>query len=436
MKEKLANNLGLKLISLFLAFFLWLLVVNVSNPEVERSRDIPVEIVNENVLASAGQTYEIVGKSTVSVTYRVRTLDEYKISSSDFRAYIDLQDLYDVTGAVPVSVDVVNNRELVDTVAIRPNVVHVETEPLQRKRFQLQALAQGTPKDGYALGDLSMNPEYIFVSGPESQVGHITGAGIEYNVEGSYSTIESIASPVFYDANGNKIEVGDRIEVDISEVSYKQEVLKVKNLPIQFHVQGMPAPDYRYTGLESSEQVIPVIGPSNVLQSLNTIVIPEEELSIEGVSAPKTVILDITKYLPEEVTIVGNHNEIAVQLNIEPLESVTMSLDLRRLSEIGRSDDYKYSFDNSIVEVTVKGLAADLENLTIESLGAEISLEGMTPGDNRGVLRFEESDIFTVVSYTPFNVTVTESDAASASATVQSHEEETQEGTDSSIDNN
>ena len=34
MKEKLTNNLGLKIISVFLAFFVWLAVVNISNPEV------------------------------------------------------------------------------------------------------------------------------------------------------------------------------------------------------------------------------------------------------------------------------------------------------------------------------------------------------------------------------------------------------------------
>ena len=53
MKERLTNNMGLKLLSLFLAFFLWLLVVNVSNPEVERSREVQVEIVNEGTLTAA-----------------------------------------------------------------------------------------------------------------------------------------------------------------------------------------------------------------------------------------------------------------------------------------------------------------------------------------------------------------------------------------------
>ena len=90
MKEKLINNLGLKILSCFLAFFMWLIVVNVSNPEVTGSKEVPLEIVNEQVLTKAGRTYELGGKDTVTVYFDVRIKDAYKIRSSDFRAYVDL----------------------------------------------------------------------------------------------------------------------------------------------------------------------------------------------------------------------------------------------------------------------------------------------------------------------------------------------------------
>ncbi|RGY96096.1 CdaR family protein [Clostridium sp. AM58-1XD] len=430
MKERLANNLGLKLLSLFLAFFLWLLVVNVSNPGIERSKEVQVDIVNEGVLTAAGQTYEIVGKNTVTVSYHVRTLDEYKISSSDFRVYVNLEDLYDVTGAVPVTVEVINHKELLDSVSVKPNVIHIKTEALQRKRFPLQASALGKTREGYDLGDVELSPEYIYVSGPVSQVGQISYAGVEFSVDGAYSNVEGTTAPVFYDANGNKImEIGDRITVDTKEISYKQEVLKVKSLPLRLNVQGTVAPDCRYTGMESSEESIPVIGTSSVLQSIDAIQVPEEELNIDGASETKTVTIDITKYLPEGLTVVGNRGKVTVKLKIERLETMTLKVDLKELSETGRSDDYKYSFGSSTVDVTVKGLARDLETLTADDLGAEISLEGMNPGDNKGVLVFEENDIFEVMDYTPFTVTVTESETVSA--TTQTHESSTDKETES-----
>ena len=148
MKKRLLNNFSLKLISFLLAFFLWLLVVNMSNPLIEGSKEVELEIVNADILEEAGQTYEIVGKSTVTVRYSVATLDAYKIQASDFRAYIDLADLYDVTGAVPVNLEMVANQGLISSPRVKPEVVHVETEDLQRKRFDLRVSTTGEPEEG------------------------------------------------------------------------------------------------------------------------------------------------------------------------------------------------------------------------------------------------------------------------------------------------
>ena len=47
MKEKLTNNLAIKLIALFCAFFVWLAVVNVANPIKVSTREVPVTITND-----------------------------------------------------------------------------------------------------------------------------------------------------------------------------------------------------------------------------------------------------------------------------------------------------------------------------------------------------------------------------------------------------
>ena len=51
MRKKLLNNLGLKLISLLLAFLLWFVVVQVGDPKDERDMgNIPVRLVNTELL--------------------------------------------------------------------------------------------------------------------------------------------------------------------------------------------------------------------------------------------------------------------------------------------------------------------------------------------------------------------------------------------------
>ena len=57
MEKKLINNLKLKILSVFIAFFVWLAVVNISNPDITGTQNVPLEVLNESVLTSSGKTY-------------------------------------------------------------------------------------------------------------------------------------------------------------------------------------------------------------------------------------------------------------------------------------------------------------------------------------------------------------------------------------------
>ncbi len=110
--------------------------------------EVPVEIVNSDVLTKNNLTYEVVGKSTTTVQYEVKTTNAYRIRSSDFRAYADMTDMWSVTGAIPIKIEVLNHSEyLVSTPISRNGTIKIETEPLQRKTFSI-----GRHDDGNARG--------------------------------------------------------------------------------------------------------------------------------------------------------------------------------------------------------------------------------------------------------------------------------------------
>ena len=208
MKERLTNNLGLKILSVVIAVFMWLIMVNVSNPLVSDSQEVTVDMINAEVLEKSNLTYEIIGKKTVTISYEVRIRDRYKISASDFYVYADLAEMYDVTGSVPVKIEV-NDRNvkamIEGTPIAKPGVVRVETEPLQKKRFYLTVNTIGQEEEGYVTGDVALNPEYVYVTGAESVIGQISSVGVELNVEGANSDMEGTTPVYFYDANGNKV---------------------------------------------------------------------------------------------------------------------------------------------------------------------------------------------------------------------------------------
>ena len=103
------------------------------------------------------------------------------------RAYIDLADMYEPTGAVPVKVDVKNNK--VDAVTAKPMVIRVTTEDVQQKKFDLTAYTEGKTESGYREGTVNIVPTSIYVSGPESQVGRISTVGITIRLDGANSDL-------------------------------------------------------------------------------------------------------------------------------------------------------------------------------------------------------------------------------------------------------
>ena len=50
MMKHLVNNPGLKILSVLFSVVLWLVVVNMADPEATKSFSVPVEILNKNVI--------------------------------------------------------------------------------------------------------------------------------------------------------------------------------------------------------------------------------------------------------------------------------------------------------------------------------------------------------------------------------------------------
>lgn len=233
MKEKLTNNLAIKLIALFCAFFVWLAVVNVANPIKVSTREVPVTITNDQVLEQADLAYDVVGKKTAVISFKIRTKDDYKVKASDFNAYADLSEMYDVTGAIPIRVEVVNNEELLESTPVvkSPEVIKITTEALQTKAFTLKAYPQGEAADGYEAGEVTMVPSQVTVKGPTSLIGQISSVGIRFNIDGAVADVSGTATPEYFDANGNVLsDLGDSVKTVGGDVSYTMQILKVKEV--------------------------------------------------------------------------------------------------------------------------------------------------------------------------------------------------------------
>lgn len=401
------NNLVLKISSLAVAFLVWIIVVNVSNPIVTRNISVPLNVVNANIITDAGKTYSLMGANSVTVSYEVRSRDQSRISASDFNASIDLGDMYDITGAVPIAVEVVNNKDLIiGAVASKPSIVRVSIEDLQRKEFTLTTKITGTPSDGFSVGEVKLDKTNVVVTGPVSVIGQISQIGVEIDVSGLDSNESGRAELKYFDANGNAFVISDsRVSKSFDNVGYSLVMLNGRTLALNFDVGGSAAQGYKFTGAESTTKSIQVRGQPEVLEGLDSITVPASALSVEGATGDVNLTVDIKNFLPANVTAVGD-TKVNVTLKVEALDKKSLTLTVNDLNIVGAKPGVATNIVPEKITVVVSGLSANLESVTNADLKATLDVSEMNVGSNTGSLKFEPATGLSVDSYTPFEVII------------------------------
>lgn len=338
----LKQNTMLKLLSLAVAFVIWLTVVNFSNPDTRGTQTVDLTVQNVDKLTSADKIYDL-DTDSIRISYTVRTKYRNVITPEDFEAYIDLND-YSITGAVPVYVKTSDRLTgMISDVTPNPIVVHVTTENLQRKRFDVELTTTGSAAEGYIAGQgqLPSDSDHVYISGPESEIGQISKVGIEVSVEEASSEVSGEdASLHFYDANGNAITTDDRITLSRTAFAYQVPVYRIKSLSISAGTVGEPEEGYALEGLDMSPAFVQVYGPDEVLDRHVSVNIPGSEMNIAGAVKSLTRSIDVSRFLPEGLSLAQPGGEVTIVAKIRklPETSATDESDGETAETTERSD--------------------------------------------------------------------------------------------------
>ena len=408
MKEFLTKNIGLKIASVIVAILVWMIVVNISNPEIKASKQVQIEVENDDVILNAGKTYELNGNTSVMVSYSVRTRDEYKIKASDFRAYVDMKDLFDITGSVPVKVEVLNNKDLILDVSANPSVVRIKVEDVIKTTKEIEYELDGQPQDGYAVGSVILSPETISISGPASQVSQIKTVKIIIDVDGISEDLKGTAIPLYVDASGRTIDIDDTdVTVNHTTVDYTLITLIGKAVPVEYQVGGSPAHGYSYVGVEGSIKEVVIRGSKAELAEVSSIVVPASVLDLGGTKTNKQVEVDLAQFVPGNLKIVGDSVSTVV-MKVEGQQEKHFSINSTQIAVTNGVEGLEYLIEPITIGVILNGIQSDLDALDSKEILGSVDVTGMI---EEGIYPVEI--IFTlpagyaVRSYTPVTVKVT-----------------------------
>ena len=381
MKDKLKNNLGLKIIAFVFAVFLWWAVVNIDDPINTKQFYVDVAVTNPEVITNAGKSYQILDDTktiTVTIKARRKVLDEIK--SSYIMATADLREMQD--SSVPIRVKVIGFEGSYESATAYPQNIQVSVENTMKKTFPITTVANGTPRDGYVVGSMTASPKTVDISGPESAVSKISKviARVDVSEMSSDATIET--ELVYYDAAENRIDKTLlSSNCDKNGVSVSVDIWNTKKVQLQFDTSDIkPASGYAFTGIEVEPQTIRVAGTTEQLNALTQLEIRAEELKKRDVSANEEVIVDITKHLPEGI-IMANSDESSVVVRILVEKAGTKSILLPVGSIQIENAPSKLNLEKGPeqeVELQFSGSKEALENLSSEKITASVDLSQYT----------------------------------------------------------
>lgn len=407
--KTLTNNLGFKIMAVFFAFVLWLVVYNIDDPRISKSFTTNVTVENESAVQDMDKCYEILnGTNTVtfSVSGKRSRLD--KLEDLDFSAVADMSrmvvNLDGESAVVPIEISCKRNAVAGElSFNGKTRYLDISLEDYMSRRFMIKADTSGKVADGFALGEVTVtNPNVLKVSGPASIVEQVANVVATLDVEGMSANISDNAIPALYDAEGKEVD-STRLRLSSDTVTIAAKILSVKEIPLSFATTGRPAGEYRVVEISSKPGSVKIKGSSTVLNPLISIEIPGALIDVSGATSDVTTTIDITDYLPEGTELVDSAEaSVVVTVRIRAYESKTYQLHADRIAVEGLVDEYEISFTDDLIPVTVSGLQEDLDRLTVVSLHASIDVSDLREGEHRVMLLLALDD--DVYAYQPITI--------------------------------
>ncbi len=418
MKIKLTRNLGLKVVALIFSVFLWLIVININDPiESVTYASIPVEFSNEEVVTNMGKTYDLVGDTQfVRVTIFGKRSDLSAVSSSNIVATADLSQMEVNTYLVPITAEVRGMEGKGLTTEVTPGNLQIKIEDVTRNTYPISVSTPTNiiPRDGYAVGDVTANPEKISIWGTESAIRNIQRVVAKpFPSSGLSESTTLDAELIIYDGNGNPMDQS-QLTNNLGErgLSVNVQILKKKTVPLSFHISGTPAEGYMYTEYTAEPALIDICGTDEVLDGVDVIEVPDSEIDISGKQGREEVTVDILPYLPEGVRLVDESaNNVVVNVMIEQEGVRTIEFPVAAIQINNLKDDLKLSFESDMdLELQFTGRQEDLDILDIR-YAVSIDLRNYkTPGTYEVPVNIETPPHIEITKNPTVKVILTEKD--------------------------
>ncbi len=368
----LSSNLTSLVLSLLLAFVIWISAVTSANPNMEAEITVPLEVRQQaSDIAIVDALPETIDLKILAPESIIQSLEE----ENPLVAYISLAEIEAGTYRFPILVDIPDGLKPIRILEQTPEKVVLKISNLISKIVPISVEVTGEPAIGYQTSGLSWEGTSVTVTGQESSVRAVMSVVGSLDIsDAKGSIVESV-----------KLEARDGTGEFIEGITLVPETLQIsqsislqggyRNLAVNVTTIGVVEPGYRFTSITPAPPTVMVFSEDPQLVESLPGYVNTKPLNLTGVDGYLETILELD--LPEGVTVVGDPT-VLVQVNVTSLE--TNLVILREIELIGLRPGLDAQVSPDQVSVRVSGPVPVLENLDLRDIRVVVDLTDLGPG--------------------------------------------------------
>lgn len=375
--RRFAANLRTFLLALILSLAVWISSVTSADPDEVRiyPEVIPLEIIGKD--PSLIITSDIPDEIEVSLRAPSSVWEQLTALENSVQATLDLSGLEAGEHQVDIQIRVLVRPYQI--VLANPETVFVVLEPTATRTLPIDISLSGLPAIGYQAGEVTINPNEVVISGPESIVNQAVRARVFINLDGVRENIEQ-SNPIQVVNEDNIVMRGLTVEPETVQVNVPvSQQGGFRDVAVRVVVTGQIAAGYRLENISVFPPVVTIFASDpEIVNSLPGIV-ETQPLDLQDAEEDFTTRLALN--LPEDVTIVGAQT-VSVTVGISPIQT-SLTLLNQPIDVIGLTEGLAVQIFPETLDVIVSGPLPVLDALTPQDVIVTVDVTGLGLGTHQ-----------------------------------------------------
>ena len=377
------NKLYSILLSLAVAFGLWLYVVNTVSQQDDRTYyNVPVVMEGESLLNEDNLMVTSRSVSSVSVHLSGPRGELNKITNSNgLTVKVDLSKINEPGEDIDLVYTVVYpsnvNSSALTEESRNPQVISVDVDYRRTKEIPVVVSWTGTRSENYIYDteNAVLDNPTITVAGPAAVVDQIDHAQIEVDLSEQVKSISESYRYTLCDVNGEPVDA-EQVVTSVEEVRLEMQIQRIKEVSLVVDVVYGGGATAENTRITLSQDTLRVSGGEAVLAELgdNFTVCTIRLADVENASSKLT--FPIT--LPEGVTNQTGVSEVTVTVQISGV--TTKEFTVENFRALNVPEGLSAEIINASLTVKVRGPADEITKLTEEDITAEVDFANAEVG--------------------------------------------------------